>query len=106
MKIMYKVEYLPSALRDLTELANYIGVVLGEPQTADALAERIVTAAEKLAELPYMYPVYETIRPLKNEYRRFVVGNYSVFYHIDEKNKCVTVSRVIYSGRDIDTVLS
>ena len=49
----YQIEYLPSALRDLTEIADYIGVKLNNPDAADRLSETIVSSIEKLTEMPY-----------------------------------------------------
>ncbi len=49
----YQIEYLPCALRDLTEIADYIGVKLNNPDAADRLSETIVSSIEKLTEMPY-----------------------------------------------------
>ena len=107
---MYKIEYLPSALRDLTEIADYIGVKLSNPEAADQLSETIVSSIDKLAEMPYRYPVYYPlaafpIKPLKMEYRKMVVKNYLVFYWVNEEKQRVTIARVIYGGRNIDNIL-
>ena len=37
---MYKLEYLPSALRDMTEIARYISAELKSPAAAEKLAHR------------------------------------------------------------------
>ena len=107
----YKIEYLPSALRDLTEIADYIGVKLNNPEAADRLSENIVSAIDKLPEMPYRYPVYYpvasfSVKPLKMEYRKMVVRNYLVFYWVNEEKQQVTIARVIYGGRNIDNILS
>ena len=106
----YKMEYLPSALRDLTEIADYIGVKLNNHEAADRLSENIVSKIDKLAEMPYRYPIYYPlaafpVKPLKMEYRKMVVKKYLVFYWVDEEKHLVTIARVIYGGRNIDDVL-
>ncbi len=106
----YLIEYLPSALRDLTEIADYIGVKLNNPEAADRLSENIVSTIEKLGEMPYRYPVYFplaafSVKPLKSEYRKMVVKNYLVFYWVDEEKNRVTIARVIYGGRNIEQLL-
>lgn len=106
----YQIEYLPSALRDLTEIADYIGVKLNNPEAADRLSETIVSTIEKLTEMPYRYPIDSpaasfTVNPLKMEYRKMVVRNYLVFYWVNEEKQHVTIARVIYSGRNIDNIL-
>ena len=106
----YKIEYLSSALRDLTEIADYIGVKLSNPEAADRLSESIVSTIDKLAEMPYRYPIYYPlaafpVKPLKMEYRKMVVKNYLVFYWVNEEKQRVTIARVIYGGRNIDNIL-
>ena len=106
----YKIEYLPSALRDLTEIADYIGVKLNNPDAAERLSDNIVSTIDKLAEMPYRYPVYYplaafSVKPLKMEYRKMVVKNYLVFYWVNEEKNLVTIARVIYGGRNIDNIL-
>lgn len=102
---MYRIEYLPAALRDLVEIAAYIGVELDNPNAADRFADDIAESMSAAAEQPYMYPAYTPIKPLKHEYRKIVVRNYDVFYWVDEPDKTVTVARVIYAGRDIKKLL-
>lgn len=101
----YQIEYLPSALRDLTEIATYIGIRLQNPSAADKLAEQIVSTVEQLTVMPYRYPIYYPVKPLKREYRKIVVKNYLVFYWVDEEKHLVTIARVIYGGRNTDDVL-
>ena len=106
----YKIEYLPSALRDLTEIADYIGVKLNNPEAADRLSENIVSMIDNLAEMLYRYPIYYPlaafpVNPLKLEYRKLVVKNYLVFYWVNEDKERVTIARVIYGGRNIDNML-
>ena len=106
----YQIDYLPSALRDLTEISDYIGVKLNNPEAADRLSENLVSMIEKLAEMPYRHPVYFSlasfsVKPLKFEYRKMVVKNYLVFYWVNEENHLVTIARVIYGGRNIEQLL-
>ena len=106
----YKIEYLPSALLDLTEIADYIGGKLNNPEAADRLSETIVSTIEKLTDMPYRYPVYYpvatfSVKPLKMEYRKMVIKNYLVFYWVNEEKHLVTIARVIYGGRNIDNIL-
>ena len=102
---MYKVQFLPVAQRDLLEITEYISSELGAPVAAVSLAEKIVTASERLGEFPYSCPVYAPIRPLKHEYRRLRVENYLLFYCVSENEKTVTVMRIIYARRDLERLL-
>lgn len=97
---MYKVEYLPSALSDMSEIIRYISKELANKTAANRLAEKFIETADKLADFPYANSVYVPIKPLKNEYRKAVIDNYLMFYYVNETTKTVTVSRVIYGKRD------
>ena len=106
----YQIEYLPCVLRDLTEIADYIGVKLNNPDAADRLSETIVSSIEKLTEMPYRYPIYYpaasfSVKPLKKKKKKMVVRNYLVFYWVNEEKQRVTIARVIYGGRNIDNIL-
>lgn len=102
---MYTLEYLPSAKRDMEDIAEYIGVKLANPAAVYKLAEKMVREAEKLTDMPYKCGVYFSPRPLKHEYRKLLVGNYIMFYYVDEYDKLITISRVIYAKRDIGKLL-
>ena len=102
---MYEVQFLPVAQRDLLEITEYIASELGVPGAAVRLAEKIVSATERLSEFPYSCPVYSPIRPLKNEYRKLRVENYLVLYTVSEGEKAVTVMRIIYAKRDFEKLL-
>ena len=99
---MYKLEYLPVARHDMVEIVKYISHVLYNPSAAEKLAEEMIQAAERLTELPYIYPVHRTIKPLKQEYRKLIIKNYILFYYVDEKEKKVVVARAVYSRRDYE----
>lgn len=102
---LYKLEYLPVAMRDMTDIAHYISCKLSNPTAANALAEEMVSAADKLTRFPYVNAIHQTIRPLDQEYRKLIVKNYLMFYWVDEAEKTVTVARVMYGGRDYEKML-
>ena len=102
---MYHIEYLPSALLDLTEISAYIGVKLQNPSAADNFAENIIKAVDDLSEMPYKFSTYTPIKPVKHEYRKIIVKNYLIFYWIDEDKKLVSVARVVYGRRNVEEVL-
>lgn len=102
---MYKVEYLPIALRDMVEIAEYISFELSNPMAADRLSEEMIEAGNKLAKFPYSHPAYIPIRPLKHEYRKLLVQNYILFYWVDEEKKLVTIARAVYAKMDYERLL-
>jgi plasmid stabilization system protein ParE len=102
---VYDVVVLPSALADMSDAVRYIATELGEPGTAERLADAFMAAADSLSEYPYSHRVYAPIRPLAQDYRRVAVGNYLMFYRVDERSRTVTVAAVMYARRDIATHL-
>lgn len=101
MHLMYKVEILPKAVGDMSAAVSYIAFELHSPHAAEDLMNGFNTAVTGLVEFPYSHPAYSPIRPLKHEYRRVTVGNYAVFYWVDEQSQAATVSRAIYARRDL-----
>ena len=102
---MYKLEYLPSARRDLVDIVGYISHELNNPAAADRLAIALVEAGDSLSAFPYANPVHTPLRPLKHEYRKILVRNYFMFYRVDEEKQLITVARVIYARRSLDALL-
>ena len=102
---MYRLEYLPIAKQDMTDIARYISHELSNPVAAERLADEMIAVAEKLIDFPYSHLAYQPIRPLQKEYRRLLVQNYLMFYWVDEAQKLITIARVIYSRRDYERLL-
>lgn len=97
---MYRLEYLPTARRDMVDIIRYIDGKLGNPTAAERLAEELIEAGDSIRVFPYANPAYIPIRPLRHEYRKILVQNYLMLYWVDEREKLVTVARVIYAKRD------
>ena len=97
---MYKLEFLPAAQQDMVEIVRYISIELCNPTAAERLAKELIAAADGIQAFPYANPQYLPLRPLTYEYRKLLVRNYLLFYRVDEKNKQVTVTRVLYARRD------
>ena len=102
---MYNLEYLPIARQDMVELVRYISRELNNPTAAVRLATELIEAGDKIPKFPYAYPAYMPIRPLKHEYRKLLVGNYIMFYWVNEEKQLITVARVIYAKRDFERLL-
>ncbi len=102
---MYKLEFLPIAKDDMLEAVKYIANELKSPIAAQNLADEFINAAERLCDFPYANNVYSPIKPLDNEYRRAIVNNYLMFYTVSEETKTVTIMRVIYAKRDINSLI-
>jgi len=89
----------------MTDIVRYISHELQNPTAADALTNEMIAAAERLCDFPYINAVHQTLKPLKQEYRKLIVKNYILFYRVDEKKKLITIARVIYARRDYEKML-
>ena len=102
---MYQLTFLPIAKQDMMDIVSYISSELHSPAAAALLADEMIEAAGRLCDFPYINTVHQTIKPLKQEYRKLLVKNYIMFYWVDEKKKLITIARVIYARRDYEKLL-
>ena len=102
---MYQLTFLPIAKDDMVDIVRYISNELHNPSAAGALADEMIESAERLCDFPYINTIHQTIEPLRYEYRKLLVKNYIMFYWVDEKDKLITVARVIYGRRNYEKLL-
>lgn len=102
---MYKLSYLPLANRDIADIVNYIADELFAPKAALDLLDALDKSISRLADFPYSCRVYQPVKPLEQEYRILTVKNYAIFYTVNEQEKLVEITRVIYAKRDLDKQL-
>ena len=104
----YSLTYTETAKRNITEIAGYISHKLNAPESARKLVAKLMQAAAEVTAFPYAHTVHQTPQneePLKHEYRKILVDNYFVFYHVDETQSLVIVSAVIYARRRLQAQL-
>lgn len=102
---MYKIEYLPIAMRDLEKIIAYIAGELSNPVAANTLLDDLNESVSKLAEFPLAFKVYRPIVHLETEYRVLPVKRYLVFYTIHENKQSVEVHRILYAKMNVDKLL-
>ena len=85
----YKIKYLPLAVQDLNEIAQYLSGFY--PKTASRVLKELREKITKLGDTPKMCEVYR----LDPAYRRMVVDQYLVFYRVNDENKIVEIHRVL-----------
>ena len=102
----YDVVVTHSADLDLGEIFEYVAIRLQVPETAAKLVDRLYGALEPLADMPYRYPLSRDAFLAKQGFRVIVVGNYLVFYVIDEAEKKVIVHRALYGKRNYRTLFA
>ncbi len=94
-----------TAEADIDEALEYIAVDLSNPDAASSFADELEEKLDELCKAP------KTGHPVGNEYlkrddvRRILVGNFIVYYLIDEDNGHVVLLRVVYGKRDQNKIL-
>ncbi len=106
MSERYRVRYTQLAKDDLKNIYRYIANQLKEPQVAAKLTKRIKNSIKKLDFSPERF-VRVDFEPWNSmNMRHFPVGNYEIYYIVDNEKKSVTIIRIFYGGRDIETLLN
>ena len=102
----FNVLFTNTARDDLKSIHEYISFNLLAPEAAANTTRGILAAAQALSSMPKRNPVYRD-EPWKSLEVRFTpFKNYMIFYKVDDEKLTVTVSRIMYGGRDITTQLS
>ncbi len=96
----YRVTLTPQAVEQIRETVLYIARTLQAPETAKSWADLIQRKIGELQSLPSRYPLTDEELWRNSGIHKMPVKNFLVYYWIDEKNKSVTVTAVIYERRD------
>jgi plasmid stabilization system protein ParE len=83
------------AERDLCEIEEYLSQFYAS--TARSFFEQLKKKVLLLEDMPYMCPEYEN----DPYFRRMVVGDYLLFYSVEERRHLIIVHRIFHSKRDI-----
>ena len=101
----YKIEITDQADNDLRGIFEYIAFKLEVPKTATKQLNHLEEAINNLETFPERYVRYEKEPWYSRNLRLMTVNNYCVFFIVDNKKSLVTIIRIIYGGRDIETQL-
>ncbi len=105
MSEQYKVIYSPQAADDLKDIYSYIAFELLAPDTAKNQVNRIRKEIRSLDFMPARFPIVDW-KPWQNmKMHKVPVDNFVIFYFIDSDHLCVTIIRIVYSGRDIESIV-
>ena len=96
MAYEYEVIILSTAKSDMSDMIDTL--IEDYPDAALRKYDKIMDAAKRLRDTPYMYEEYAYRKP----YRRIVVEDYQVFYIVEEEQKTVKIYRVLYERRNIN----
>lgn len=85
----YKIKYLPLAVQDLHDIAEYLSQFY--PGTAPRVLRTIRDKIANLKDMPEMYERYEQ----EPDYRKLPAEQYLVFYQVQEEKQIVEIHRVL-----------
>ena len=102
---MYKLEFLPIAKKDIDDIIYYITNNLKNEPAAINLSKEFIKGANSILNFPYGLSEYKLNHKLKNVYRSLKIKSFLMFYTINEKDKIITIVRVLYQKKDINIVL-
>ncbi len=104
--MIYSVEITSQAERDLRGIYEYIAFELQSPQSAAAQLSRLEENIFALDQMPDRFRRYDREPWHSRGWRIMPVDNYCVLYMPDHDRKVVSVTRILYGGRDIENVLA
>lgn len=103
--MIYDIEITDQADKDIREIYEYIAYELQSPENASGQLERIEQCIMSLDSMPERFRIYNK-EPWKSRGLHIVpVDNYCVLYIVNNGDMTVSIMRVMYGGRDIDTQL-
>ncbi len=100
----YTVTYSPEALDDLRGVYSYIAFSLKVPGTADKQVKRIRNEVRSLSLMLQRYALVDWEPWHSMEMHKLPVDNFVIYYLTDANAKTVTVVRIFYGGRDIESI--
>ncbi len=103
--MIYEVIITEQADADLREIYEHIAFKLLSRDNAAGQLARLEKQLTGLEKFPEKFRRYEKEPWHSRGLRVMPVDNYLVFYISDQEAGVVTVIRVMYSGRDVDTQL-
>lgn len=101
----YQITLTTQAQADLRDIFRYIAAELQSPQNALGQLARLEQAIASLDRMPERFRLYDAPKWRERNLRIMQVDHYLVFYIPNHDRATVTVLRVMYGGRDIESQL-
>ena len=90
----YRVKIAPEADAELSEIERYLRDDCSEPELSVQIPLAFLTACETLSEMPFRYPVVESLRLLPREIRKMRHKNYVVLYNVNQDEETVEILHI------------
>ena len=103
--MIFEIEVSEQADVDIRGIYEHIAFELQAPDNARGQLDRLEESIMSLKQMPERFRGYEN-EPWKSRgLRMMLVDNYCVLYISDMEQAIVSIVRVMYGGRDIDSQL-
>lgn len=96
----YTVKLTRQAEEQLREIVDYIRFTLQAPNTASKMLDALAEEIYSLDQFPYRAPLTEEEPWHSQGVHRISVKNFLVYFWVDEAQKNVQVTGIIYGRRD------
>jgi len=103
--MIFEIEISDQAEMDLRGIYEYIAFELQSPENAGGQLTRLEEGIMGLDQMPERFREYENEPWHSRGLRIMPIDNYCVLYIPDEEKAVVTIIRVMYGGRDLNTQL-
>lgn len=104
--MIFEIEISDQADNDLRDIYEYIAFELQSSENASGQLDRLEESILGLDQMPERFREYEKEPWHSRGLRIMPVDNYCVLYIPDKEKAVVTIIRVMYGGRDIETQLN
>ena len=102
----FRIKFTELAAQDLSDIVEYISEKLYSPGAAERFYSEVDKRLDKTSENPFIYPLTRDEKLSAEGYRVAVIGNYLLFYLVDEVNMIAYIIRIVYGKRDIIAIFS
>lgn len=96
----YTVKLTRQAEEQLREIVDYIRFTLQAPNTASKILDTLAEEIYSLDQFPYRAPLTEEEPWHSQGVHRIAVKNFLVYFWVDEAQKNVQVTGIIYGRRE------
>lgn len=97
---MFKVIIMQRAGNDMREIRDYITDEIQNPDAAKRRISLIQSKIESLKENPARFPFVRDSFLASKGFRMMAVKTHNIFYIVREKEKIVSIIRILYERRD------
>lgn len=100
MEKQYKVQITKYALAQMEEIKEYIANELLAPQAAYNLFLEMKNKAVSLNSMPERNPLVAAKKWREQGVRKIIIKNFIMYYWIDEEQRIVHITTVVYGKRN------